>query len=994
MSRLDNQTQVDDTNSVEFKSINNYKKNVNVLNKLSYIDNQNYTDLTDYLKDFALSRDSEVKSNITAPIGRFFIDDENMARVFELLEKCYRSNIVLHFRELQLTDLEKKIGSGIMFDFDLLQESDKNEIHLKDFSGFVRRTLTILNNVVKIDDLSANYVGIIVKQKLVYKEDKKIYKNGFHMLIPSAKITRQAKKILLQEMLADEMLNEIFIKQFENKLSDAFDIGSVSVPVYYLHNCKEESNEPYKLIHIYKGEHLYDGLQVTPLDVPQFMSKYNSVKEFSLNISGALIKKKFCELREPFHSRMMARYATQNKKEEEREEAISAFDKYNSYVDDNLVYYKKIVLDILHIKRAEDRNLWRNVLFALANISPNLRPAFKVIAKLFSMRCEGKYDSIEFEKMWETATNSNSDSKITINSLIFWAKEDNAAAYKKLLHKDIRTTIELDVFSRENKVLTGSLYQYHFAYYIFHLFKQKFVFDVDNTGKNGMWYEFVLDSDVYKDGEIYKWRTECRPDNLILFMSNRLPDIISEVLEKAENRLKTVEDENIAKYISERMNKLRVSAQGLYKTEFKNGVIKEAETFFRKRGFSEKLDNSDNTMGVSNGVLELSKNPRLLTGYHNYPVSLFSDVRYIPYDKHNPHVKKLLSVLLSLVPEDEIDVFHYLMYYLSTSLDAKAKNSEIFILTGSGSNGKSTLAELIKAVLGKYAAKVNMSILTEQRNTSSSANEQMMVYKKARLAFYSETNKAEKLNCAMAKELTSQESITGRGIFEKQTTFRPMCNHLITTNYPFTVNTTDHGIWRRLRTYEFKIKFTNDPDPSNKFEKKADMTIAKEFAFNQDIKEAFLTLLVEYYRDLQTNHNGELTNIDCPTIVRESALYRNQQDTLNRFICDNVIYSPTSEVCSSELADKYETWLIKNIGKNSVPERVDINSQIMNSIIVKYVKRTNTKIIFKGVRLLDDMLQQDILADDELFLKEKLGLGNVEDMRKNYDLSKFNPLNL
>lgn len=1181
MSNQNNQTQAGVESTVEFKSISNYKKNVNILNKLSYEDNQIYKDLTDYLKNFILGRDSDVKSNITAPIGRFYISDDKMDRVFDLLEKCHKSNIVLHFRELQLSDIEKKIGTGIMFDFDLLQKSDKNEINSVKFFDFVKRSLFIINKVVNTDKLTTNYVGIIAKQKLVYKEDKKLYKNGFHMLIPCIKLTRQAKKIVLNEMLNDELLNTIFENTFNNKLVDAFDIGSISVPVYYLHNCKEESTDPYKLIHVYNIENSYDGHQITHINGDSFMDSCNSVKEFSLNVNGSLLKKVFCDLREPYHSRMMSSYSTQNKKEIEKEEAMSAFDKYNSYVDDNLDYYKKIVLDILDAKRADDRNLWRNVIFAIANISFNLRPAFKELAKLFSMRSESKYDNIEFERMWETATNNRGDSKITINSLIFWAKEDNAEAYKKLLHKDIKTTIELDVFARDNKVLTGQLYQYHFAYYIYHLFKQKFIYDIGETEKDGNWYEFVLDSDSHKEGEIYKWRLERKPDNLLLFISNRLPIIISDIIDKAENRIKLEEDENTITYISNRMNKLRTSAQGLYKTEFKNGILKEAETLFRSRGFSDRLDNCDNVMGLANGVLELGKNPKLLTGYHNYPISLFSEVSYIPYNKHNPHVKKLLGVLISLFPDNEIDIFHYLMYYLCTSLDAKAKNSEILILTGNGchsidtpikmfngtikkvqdiilgdklmgddnaprvvqelfrgkdtmvrispikeksfivninhilslkftnliiidklditwyekngiyqpikkiktlfckkdlqefkirllkdinvinendiidikvkdlikwesfwlkqeklnlyknasldafsieileednyygfeldknhryvtgdgfvhhnSNGKSTLAELIKSVLGKYAAKVNMSVLTEQRNNSAGANEQMMVYKKARLAFYSETNKAEKLNCAMAKELTSQESITGRGIFEKQSSFRPMCNHLITTNYPFTVNTTDHGIWRRLKTYELKNKFCLNPDPENIYEKMADMTIAKEFAFNKEIKEAFLSILVEYYRDLYNNHNGELSNIDCPTIIRESALYRNQQDTLNRFICEYVIYSTSSEVCSSELADKYETWLLKNIGKNSVPERVEVNSQIMNSILIKYVKRTNTKIIFKGIRLLDDMLQQDILANDEIFLKEKLGLGDVEDMRNNYDLSRFNPLNL
>ena len=69
------------------------------------------------------------------------------------------------------------------------------------------------------------------------------------------------------------------------------------------------------------------------------------------------------------------------------------------------------------------------------------------------------------------------------------------------------------------------------------------------------------------------------------------------------------------------------------------------------------------------------------------------------------------------------------------------------------SNGKSFFAELIKSVMGKYGAKMAMSFLTEARGKSAGADEQLMVLKGARLAYYSETDKNEALNTAKLKEL-------------------------------------------------------------------------------------------------------------------------------------------------------------------------------------------------------------------------------------------------
>ena len=1084
-NNINNNEYLDDINenSVEFRLINQYGKNNNILNKIYYTKNEDYITLMEFIKPYELDKDSLIKSNITCPGGRFNIGQTNFIRFSELLKRCVTNNLVLHFRELQASDLSKRIGSGIMFDFDLLQASDKNEISLKDFTPFLRRVFTILKGLLKIDEEDIIHMGVIAKKTLVYKEEKKLYKNGFHILIPSIKISRQAKKLIFNELLNDKKLQDIFRSMFNNDLKETFDSGSYSVPTFFMYNCKENSTEPYELLHIYKVTYS-DGLQ-------------------------------------------------SNKFEEEREHVISTFNTYESYVDEYLSYYKKIVLDILDIKRAEDRNTWRDTIFAIANINPGLRSAFKPIAELFSMRCENKWNRNEFEKIWSEASNSTSENKLTLKSIIYWANIDNKEKFKKLTDKDIINTIELDVYNSDNRILDGTLYQFQFAHYLNHLFKQKFVYDIDNSGK-GKWYEFVLDNDCHDVGEIYKWREEIKPDSLIMYLSNKLPQTINKVILKAEDRIRNNPDnEKENEYVAFRTKNLKNSAKDLYKSAFKDGIIKEAEKFFRVRGFLKKLNSDQNTMGVGNGVLELSENPKLIKDYHSYPISLFTETNYEPYNKNNPNTIRLLKVLLDLFPEDEMDAFHYIMYYLASCLDGKPKDSIILILTGSGchsidtpimmydgtikkvqdvqindklmgddnsprivqelfrgrdqmvkikpikgdsfivninhilslknkkdntildikikdlikynksdlnnlylyklssydsnlykfqiellgeddyygfeldqnhryltgdyyvhhnSNGKSFFAELVKSIMGQYGAKMAMSFLTETRGKSAGADEQLMLLKNARLAYYSETDKNEVLNTAKLKEITSQETLSGRGIFEKQTNFRPTCSHMVTTNYQFSIKTTDHGIWRRIVTYSFKMKFDDNPDPNNKYEKKNDPTIAKEFSFNPELKKSFLSILVEYYKDLYINHNGMLKNIMKPTIDKETAEYRNQEDIINRFIDEYCIYSPNSTICLSELIDKYEMWYENHISKNHVPEKVEISNQLINSKIVKYIKKGMNKVLLQDIRMKDDLVEIDELSENEYFIREIIN--NKKTKEYEYNINKFNPLGI
>ena len=992
-NNINNNEYLDDINenSVEFRLINQYGKNNNILNKIYYTKNEDYITLMEFIKPYELDKDSLIKSNITCPGGRFNIGQTNFIRFSELLKRCVTNNLVLHFRELQASDLSKRIGSGIMFDFDLLQASDKNEISLKDFTPFLRRVFTILKGLLKIDEEDIIHMGVIAKKTLVYKEEKKLYKNGFHILIPSIKISRQAKKLIFNELLNDKKLQDIFRSMFNNDLKETFDSGSYSVPTFFMYNCKENSTEPYELLHIYKVTYS-DGLQLDILNKENILKTYNIITELSLNFDSDLIVKKYYDLQDVYHARILESENQSNKFEEEREHVISTFNTYESYVDEYLSYYKKIVLDILDIKRAEDRNTWRDTIFAIANINPGLRSAFKPIAELFSMRCENKWNRNEFEKIWSEASNSTSENKLTLKSIIYWANIDNKEKFKKLTDKDIINTIELDVYNSDNRILDGTLYQFQFAHYLNHLFKQKFVYDIDNSGK-GKWYEFVLDNDCHDVGEIYKWREEIKPDSLIMYLSNKLPQTINKVILKAEDRIRNNPDnEKENEYVAFRTKNLKNSAKDLYKSAFKDGIIKEAEKFFRVRGFLKKLNSDQNTMGVGNGVLELSENPKLIKDYHSYPISLFTETNYEPYNKNNPNTIRLLKVLLDLFPEDEMDAFHYIMYYLASCLDGKPKDSIILILTGSGSNGKSFFAELVKSIMGQYGAKMAMSFLTETRGKSAGADEQLMLLKNARLAYYSETDKNEVLNTAKLKEITSQETLSGRGIFEKQTNFRPTCSHMVTTNYQFSIKTTDHGIWRRIVTYSFKMKFDDNPDPNNKYEKKNDPTIAKEFSFNPELKKSFLSILVEYYKDLYINHNGMLKNIMKPTIDKETAEYRNQEDIINRFIDEYCIYSPNSTICLSELIDKYEMWYENHISKNHVPEKVEISNQLTNSKIVKYIKKGMNKVLLQDIRMKDDLVEIDELSENEYFIREIIN--NKKTKEYEYNINKFNPLGI
>jgi phage/plasmid-associated DNA primase len=95
----------------------------------------------------------------------------------------------------------------------------------------------------------------------------------------------------------------------------------------------------------------------------------------------------------------------------------------------------------------------------------------------------------------------------------------------------------------------------------------------------------------------------------------------------------------------------------------------------------------------------------LIQGAHDYPISLYSETVYKPFNPRDPMTKKLMITLRNLFPDDEPDTFEFVMHYIASGLDAKKKESLILFLIGNGSNGKSFLLELVKNTMGEDYAK-------------------------------------------------------------------------------------------------------------------------------------------------------------------------------------------------------------------------------------------------------------------------------------------------
>jgi P4 family phage/plasmid primase-like protien len=308
-----------------------------------------------------------------------------------------------------------------------------------------------------------------------------------------------------------------------------------------------------------------------------------------------------------------------------------------------------------------------------------------------------------------------------------------------------------------------------------------------------------------------------------------------------------------------------------------------------------------------------------------------------PYYEHEswPEIDRFVK---SVLPDKEVR--EYFMLHLATSLSGN--NSQRFhIMTGSGSNGKSMLMNLMTTVMGDYCCKVPITLLTQQRGKSSAASPEMVRIKGRRFATMQEPDEKVPLNTGLMKELTSTEKVTARDLFagaKAMIDFYVQARFHLACNDKPTINAKDGGTWRRLIVINFLSKFVHNPSGPGEFmidESLMQKTMSQEWAT------AFLSYLVHLYK----THNG-IRKLDIPRKVQEySEEYKEENDLVSQYIRENIVTFNNADVTiqpdpisKGQLTNSFQEWKRSNeYGKGGQGSSGDLVKKI-ESIYGKYPK--------------------------------------------------------
>lgn len=239
-----------------------------------------------------------------------------------------------------------------------------------------------------------------------------------------------------------------------------------------------------------------------------------------------------------------------------------------------------------------------------------------------------------------------------------------------------------------------------------------------------------------------------------------------------------------------------------------------------------------------------------------------------------------------ILPSDELRAFFKRL--VGYSLTGRVKEHILPILYGIGANGKSTVLNVLLAMMGDYGIQAVSDLLVAKGDSHST--EKADLFGK-RLVVCVETEEGRRLNEALVKQLTGGEYVRARRMREDNWEFAPSHTILMATNHKPGVLGTDKGIWRRLILMPFDVSIAladQDVDLPEKLEKELP---------------GILSWAVEGCMEWQRDGLGR------PEEVAEATEgYRSEMDVLATFLEERCVLVSGAVTGATRLYKEYQSW--------------------------------------------------------------------------------------
>jgi putative DNA primase/helicase len=365
---------------------------------------------------------------------------------------------------------------------------------------------------------------------------------------------------------------------------------------------------------------------------------------------------------------------------------------------------------------------------------------------------------------------------------------------------------------------------------------------------------------------------------------------------------------------------------------------------------ASELDANPWFINCPNGILDLQT--AALEGHTRE--ALLTKITNVPYDP-DAQCPQWLTFLERIMNGNQ-QLITFLQRAMGYALTGQTGEHCLFVLYGSGRNGKSTFLGTFLDMLGDYARKGPSDLLLLKKGEAHPT--ERSVLHGVRFVPCIETEEGRRMDETMVKELTGGDKVSTRRMREDFWEFKPVHHLFLGTNHKPTIKGTDLAIWSRIRLIPFKVTIPLQDRDTNLPDK-----LKEEWP-------GIFAWAVQGCLDWQRDGLGEPVEV-----WRATQEYRTEMDVLGAFIDDQCVVEDDTRATSTALYDSYLTWG-KNVGERTLrKQEFGIRLEERGFIPARGAKGVR---IWKGIRLLQQGEEPPMQA--ELLRTEKGDVGDVGDI--------------
>ena len=272
-------------------------------------------------------------------------------------------------------------------------------------------------------------------------------------------------------------------------------------------------------------------------------------------------------------------------------------------------------------------------------------------------------------------------------------------------------------------------------------------------------------------------------------------------------------------------------------------------------------------LNCRNGTVDLHSGELL----EHDPARYLSKMAPVDYDPEMP--TPVWDAFIERVFAGDQSLIAFVQRAIGLSLVGKVIEHVLFVMYGTGANGKSTFTNVWLELLGDYSRAAGMDLLVETKNPQHPTSIAELVG----MRFIATAEVQGQFSERVVKLLTGGDVRNARFLFEDAFTYTPSDTFWLATNHKPTITGNSEGIWRRIRLLPFAVTV-----PPSEQDAALPAKLRAEFP-------GILAWAVRGCLDWQRDGLGSADAVDAAT-----ATYRGEMDTMATFLADRCVVGPTT----------------------------------------------------------------------------------------------------